>query len=310
MISPFAMLVWFVFGMLLRWLTPLLFDSLHWRLLAWETGPGGAWLNRLVSIPPLVFLYLGDAGWTWRSACLMAGCWSGWWFIDHHEPFPSGEIPDPAPFHGRVPCGPMEKDEIMIRPFRMTTGLFAPVATRFFGKEWKRVPNDSRFPERSVLMERKTAAGKLMVVTGAATGLGASVGYGRPADIEIMHMMRAGTVPSPSNTVILGAGDDPDRLIWDCMLRYGAQIIAVRARRVKGSRHPRLACLAFMRDCAPIRRQLESLALFNPEMMELGWPEDAAKACRMYDNVIRLHGPSSLLTGIVETVSRVRSFRG
>lgn len=29
MISPFAMLVWFVFGMLLRWLTPLLFDSLH-----------------------------------------------------------------------------------------------------------------------------------------------------------------------------------------------------------------------------------------------------------------------------------------
>lgn len=64
MISPFAMLVWFVFGMLLRWLTPLLFDSLHWRLLAWETGPGGAWLNRLVSIPPLVFLYLGDAEWT------------------------------------------------------------------------------------------------------------------------------------------------------------------------------------------------------------------------------------------------------
>ena len=94
------------------------------------------------------------------------------------------------------------------------------------------------------------------------------------------------------------------------MLRYGAQIIAVRARRVKGSRHPRLACLAFMRDCAPIRRQLESLALFNPEMMELGWLEDAAKACRMYDNVIRLHGPSSLLTRIVETVSRVRSFRG
>lgn len=308
--SPFAVLVWLAFGVLLRWTTPLLFHSLGWERLAWETGPGGAWLNRLVVIPPLVCIYQGDTAGLWRTACLMVSCWSGWWFIDHHRPLPSDEIPDLRVFRGRVPCGPMEKDEIMIRPFRMGTGLLAPFASRFFDKEWRRIPDGFRFPERSVLMERTTGTGTLMVVTGAATGLGASVGYGRPADIGIMRMMHVRTIPSPSNTIILKAGDDPDRLIWDCMLRYGAQVIAVRARRVKGSRHPRLACLAFMRDCAPIRRALESLDLYNLEMRDLGWMDDAVRACSIYDDAIRLHGPGSLFVGIAETVSRARSLRG
>ena len=99
---------------------------------------------------------LGADVWGMRLACLTIGVAVGGRLPSppHASGRPDRDGTGARNLPGRVSYGPMEDDEIEVRPFLKDNGPFAGMPSRFLGRGWKRVPDGRGLPERSTVLRR------------------------------------------------------------------------------------------------------------------------------------------------------------
>ena len=268
----------------------------------------GAWTGRhgLVHVSACAAILawlLGADVWGMRLACLTIGIAVGGRLPSppHASGRPDRDGTGARNLPGRVSYGPMEDDEIEVRPFLKDNGPFAGMPSRFLGRGWKRVPDERGLPERSTVLRRMG----LVFVVGRVTGLSACIGYGRPAEHPAIRMMATRILPYPDWTCRT-RGADPGMFADACMLRYGADVLTRLSRDACRDAHPRLACLVMRCRCAPIRRALAHADRFNPLIGANGWGEDIGLACELYDATLREYGPVGAVRRLADLIGGFR----